>query len=67
MGGDYQMGTVFEVTRAGKKKILHSFSGSPDDGAYPLGGLVLDARGNLYGTTNIGGEHSVGTVFEVTP
>jgi uncharacterized repeat protein (TIGR03803 family) len=67
MGGAYDMGTVFEVTRAGTKKILHSFSGYPNDGAYPLGALVLDAQRNLYGTTSIGGAHGVGTVFKVTP
>lgn len=38
------------------------------DGAAPLAGLIRDATGNLYGTTNIGGANgSGGTVFKVTP
>ena len=44
--------------------VLHSFTGSPD-GAYPFAGLVRDAKGNLYGTTNGGGASSYGTVFKV--
>lgn len=66
-GGAYGQGTVFEVTPAGKKKVLHSFSGYPDDGSSPLGALVLDAQGNLYGTTMMGGASHVGTVFKLTP
>jgi uncharacterized repeat protein (TIGR03803 family) len=44
-------------------KVLYNFEGS--DGAYPLGGLVQDAKGNLYGTTSAGGSHYAGAVFEV--
>ena len=45
--------------------MLHSFSGT--DGANPYAGLVLDAAGNLYGTTYSGGTSTVyGTVFEIT-
>lgn len=43
--------------------VLHSFGGA--DGATPLAGLVMDAAGNLYGTTSGGGGHSAGTVFKV--
>src|ERR1700686_3190000 len=48
--------------------VLHSFTGQPD-GEYPSATLVLDAKGNLYGTTDGGGAYdsSSGTVFEVTP
>jgi uncharacterized repeat protein (TIGR03803 family) len=35
------------------------------DGAYPYAGLVPDAQGNLYGTTNQGGVSSLGTVFKL--
>lgn len=46
-------GVVFKVSKTGKEKVLHSFTGSPD-GAVPYGGLILDSTGNLYGTTNRG-------------
>jgi len=44
--------------------VLYNFKGSPD-GSTPVAGLVRDAAGNLYGTTNVGGNNN-GTVFEVT-
>jgi uncharacterized repeat protein (TIGR03803 family) len=48
-------GTVFKVDASGKEKVLYSFTGPPD-GEYPLGNLVRDVAGNLYGTTFVGGE-----------
>jgi uncharacterized repeat protein (TIGR03803 family) len=48
-------GTVFKVTSAGKESVLHVFGGGSDDGAYPIGSLVEDSAGNLYGTTVAGG------------
>ncbi len=45
---------------------LHSFTGGLD-GATPQGGLVMDAAGNLYGTTSLGGVNSLGDVFELSP
>jgi uncharacterized repeat protein (TIGR03803 family) len=48
--------------------VLHTFAGSPTDGAYPVAGLLRDAAGNLYGTTFYGGaESSRGVVFKVSP
>ena len=38
-------------------KVLYSFVGYPTDGAQPAAGLVMDAAGNLYGTTRYGGSH----------
>ena len=58
-------GIVFELTPS-TEKILHVF-GASGDGAFPWGGLALDALGNLYGTTLSGGVNGVGTVFKVTP
>jgi uncharacterized repeat protein (TIGR03803 family) len=60
-------GTVFKLTARGKEKILHSFDENGTDGYYPYGGLVIDSKGNLYGTTFFGGAYSGGTVFKVTP
>jgi uncharacterized repeat protein (TIGR03803 family) len=53
-------------------KVLWSFAGSPNDGIRPLGSLLSDPAGNLYGTTLGGGSSSVctggcGTVFELSP
>jgi uncharacterized repeat protein (TIGR03803 family) len=47
--------------------MLWSFNGA-SDGQYPYEtGLVRDAKGNLYGTTEAGGEYGYGVVFKVTP
>ena len=48
------------------ENVLHSFSGKPD-GANPVAGVILDARGNLYGTTDNGGASALGSVFKVAP
>jgi uncharacterized repeat protein (TIGR03803 family) len=54
-GGDPKCGcgTVFKLDPAGKLTVLHSFGGK--DGSTPYADLVLDAAGNLYGNTPIGG------------
>jgi uncharacterized repeat protein (TIGR03803 family) len=69
-GGIHGDGTVFELSpRQGggwSEKVLHSF-GKGSDGVQPWGGVVLDAVGNLYGTTFDGGIHGEGTVFELSP
>lgn len=46
--------------------LPHTFSSKPD-GANPFGGLVADRSGNYYGTTEQGGAHGFGTVFELSP
>jgi uncharacterized repeat protein (TIGR03803 family) len=73
-GGRYSYGTVFEVSpKAGggwKEKVLHSFKSNGTDGLYPVASLIFDAKGNLYGTTNlggVGGTYATGTVFELSP
>jgi len=63
-GGTYGAGTVFKLDNAHTETVLYSFSGGTD-GAYPYAGLVRDAAGNLYGTTNQGGASGYGTVFKV--
>jgi uncharacterized repeat protein (TIGR03803 family) len=64
-GGASGAGTVFKVTRYGKEIVLYSFTGG-SDGANPQASLVMDAVGNLYGTTNAGGASGAGTVFKLT-
>jgi hypothetical protein len=62
-------GTVFKLTRQSsgtwKKTILHVFAFGADEGQNPYGSLVFDQQGNLYGTTNGGGNY--GTVFQLAP
>jgi uncharacterized repeat protein (TIGR03803 family) len=62
-------GTVFMLTRSGAtwtKTILYSFTGG-SDGANPYSRVIFDGSGNLYGTTDGGGDFGCGTVFELTP
>lgn len=63
-GGD---GTVFKLSRDGTETILYNFGGTSTDGILPRAGVIMDAKGNLYGTTNQGGAYGLGTVFRVTP
>jgi uncharacterized repeat protein (TIGR03803 family) len=70
-GGAYGEGTAFELTRKGggvwNEKILHSFHNDATDGSRPYASLMLDAAGNVYGTTVSGGTYGYGTVFELIP
>jgi uncharacterized repeat protein (TIGR03803 family) len=65
-GGSFGVGTAFEVTAGGKETVLHTFTGG-SDGGQPHGGLVMDTKGNLYGTTEDYGSGGYGTVFKLTP
>ncbi len=58
-------GTVFKVDPAGKETVLYRFTGANGDGMNPWQGVVRDAAGNLYGTTNVGGYYGGGTVFKI--
>ncbi len=67
-GGTNNLGTVFEIAKtkggyASTPTLLFSFDGA--HGANPLGGLIADAKGNLFGTTYFGGAGNDGTVFEI--
>jgi len=66
-GGANSLGTIFKITPSGTLTTLHSFAGSPTDGATPDAALVQATNGNLYGTTSGGGTHGQGTVFKITP
>jgi len=61
-------GTVFELSSSTgwTETILHSFRGGRD-GEVPEAGPILDAAGNLYGTTDEGGADGAGIAFEVRP
>lgn len=69
IGGTSNAGAVFRLTPSStgwQESVLYSFTGG-NDGANPWSSLVLDAAGNLYGTTYFGGKHGYGTVFSLSP
>ena len=75
-GGANNQGTVFELDTARTETVLYNFCSASKcaDGSNPFSGLFLDAAGNLYGTTSVGGADNAadgtlsgGTVFELTP
>ena len=75
LGGAYGAGTIFKLDPAGKETILFNFfkAQNKDYGYWPLGGLIQDQSGNLYGTAGYGGDHTCnqpygcGTVFKLDP
>ena len=64
-GGTHGGGALFSIMPNGTMMTtLHDF-GARGDGATPIfGSLVQDAQGSLYGTTEFGGTHNCGTVYE---
>jgi uncharacterized repeat protein (TIGR03803 family) len=68
-GGTAGGGTVFKLSKAGRESVLHSFTGTGGDGIKPMGSLIRDSAGNLYGTTSQGdaGTCQYGTVFKLDP
>jgi uncharacterized repeat protein (TIGR03803 family) len=78
-GGSYGSGEVFRFSKSSSgawtKKALYDFTGVNGDGIYPSGNLLFDSAGNLYGTTQVGGNTDYcsnyaagcGIVFELTP
>jgi len=68
-GGANGSGTVFKLTKSGKlwnETVIYSFAGG-NDGRSPAASVIMDAAGNLYGTTRFGGPADAGTVFELSP
>jgi uncharacterized repeat protein (TIGR03803 family) len=68
-GGVNGYGVVFELSPVGgswTEAVVYSFAGGTD-GREPVGGVIMDAAGNLYGRTEIGGTSGSGTVFELSP
>jgi len=66
-GGDFDFGTVFELSRTSSgwvERILYSFGANQDDGGCPDAALLFDTKGDLFSTTACGGADAFGTVFE---
>jgi uncharacterized repeat protein (TIGR03803 family) len=66
-GGTKGFGTVYKITPTGAESVVYSFKGDGTDGTNPYGGVVVDPKGNIYGTTYLGGTKGFGTVFKITP
>jgi|HubBroStandDraft_4_1064222.scaffolds.fasta_scaffold20643_3 uncharacterized repeat protein (TIGR03803 family) len=71
-GGGQGCGVVFKLSKTGKEIVLYTFKGGTDGGT--PGALIQDAKGNLYGNTNLGGDLSCGyqgsgcgVLFKLTP
>jgi uncharacterized repeat protein (TIGR03803 family) len=66
--GGYTCGVIFKLTPAAggkwKYSVLHKFIGT--DGGFPYG-VILDDKGNLYGTTQAFGKYNAGVAFEIIP
>jgi hypothetical protein len=79
LGGAHESGTLFQLVPnadgSWRERVLHSFCSRTNcgDGALPDAGLVFDLAGNLYGTTESGGDQGClsgdgcGVVFKLTP
>jgi uncharacterized repeat protein (TIGR03803 family) len=78
-GGEFGQGAVFQLSRQGSswaESVLYSFCAQSNcaDGYEPIGSLTVDKAGNIYGTTEFGGNGptcrplpSCGTVFQLKP
>ena len=78
-GGSAEYGTVYRMSKSGKIKILHTFTGLDGDGANPAASVTVGKDGVIYGTTENGGSPTApcpssyiaaagcGTVFELLP
>ena len=67
-GSPQNWGAVYKLTPSGstyQESVICAFP--YPNGSHPFGGLTIDARGALYGTTTQGGPANTGTVFKLTP
>jgi uncharacterized repeat protein (TIGR03803 family) len=65
-GGTYGDGTIFEIPKGSNTAVtLATFDGPNGSAPDPKVGVVRDAQGNLFGTTEAGGANGDGTVFEI--
>ncbi|MGC2112769.1 MAG: choice-of-anchor tandem repeat GloVer-containing protein [Candidatus Korobacteraceae bacterium] len=67
-GGQHGQGNVFKLSPSGGTWTytdLYDFTGG-SDGYSPIGGVTVDAAGNIYGTASEGGTDGAGTTWEIT-
>ena len=69
-GGKHR-GTVYKLTPSSTgvwtETVLHRFSANGIDGMFPYFGVTVDANGNVYGITTVGGTANQGVVYEIEP
>ncbi len=68
-GGARGYGVVYKMTHSGSDwtyGVIYSFTGAPD-GSRPYAGVAFDQAGNLYGTTWLGGDQNLGSIYELMP
>jgi uncharacterized repeat protein (TIGR03803 family) len=63
-GGAYGNGTIFKLDAAGNFTTVYSFTGG-SDGARPASGVIVDSKGNIFGTASAGGSGGMGTLFVI--
>jgi uncharacterized repeat protein (TIGR03803 family) len=67
LGASTGGGAVFKLDRQARFTILHVLGAVDGDGAAPSSAVVMDASGNLYGTTRWGGASGDGVIYKITP
>src|SRR3984885_1563155 len=73
VGGTDNCGSIFKMSRTGTKTILYHFAGGSGGCSPAYAPLTFGPGGDLYGTTEIGGDMSAcnsegcGTIFKITP
>ena len=68
-GGLYGTGVVYELSPSPSgwtETVLYNFEGQ-SDGEFPVGGVIMDKAGNIYGSTFLGGDNGGGTVYQLSP
>lgn len=69
-GGAKGFGVVFQMTPGSsgtwKFRVIHTFTGGVDGLGGSAGRLLLDAAGNVYGVSTVGGANGFGNVFEIS-
>ena len=68
-GGLYGTGVVYELSPSPSgwtETVLYNFEGQ-SDGEFPVGGVIMDKAGNIYGSTFLGGHNGGGTVYQLSP
>jgi uncharacterized repeat protein (TIGR03803 family) len=65
-GGSSNAGVVYGLSKSGALSVLHSFAGGTTDGCNPFGTPFMDAKGNLYGTTESCGSSNKGIVWKLS-
>jgi uncharacterized repeat protein (TIGR03803 family) len=66
-GGVFRLSPPSPKGASWTETVLYMFGSNPNDGGWPVAGMIFDKQGNLYGTTTGGGVYGNGIVFELSP